>query len=278
MVYVLSLLLGLVLLAVVLLLVRGGSRQAEALDPADAYEPANVSDSPFGRRWPLMPWLVGGAAATVLVLALDMISWIALAIGLLAGIGLRVGLDAWRASRSAKFELQLANGLDLIVSSLRAGAGVAEALRTAAHQARGPLRSGLSELVERIRIGDDPLATLADLERRYPLESFRLFSFTLAAHWEGGGSLATTLSNVGATIRDRVSVRRRVRAQAVETQASVLGILVVTYGLAVLMWNNYPDRLETFTGSELGSAFVALSILLQAIGLLWIARMTRIEV
>ena len=182
---------------------------------------------------------------------------------MLAGIALAVALDAWAARRSVRLELQLADGVDLIVSSLRAGAGLNDALGRAAGQSRAPFRDCLSELIERIRLGDDPLATLNDLERRYPLESFRLFTFTLAAHWEGGGSLATTLSNVGATIRDRVSVRRRVRAQAVETQVSVLGIFVVTYGLAVLMWNNYPERLETFTQSALGSAFIALTIFLQ---------------
>ena len=274
MIIALSVLLILVLLAIVLLLVRGGGDEEDAVQ----YELEPAPSSPFLRRYPLLPWIVGLTTAAVLGFVVSLIPWIACAIGLLAGIAVRVGIDAWKARQAARFELQLANGLDLIVGSLRAGAGVTEALTTAARQARGALRSSLSELIERIRIGDDPLATLSDLEAQYPLESFRLFTFTLAAHWEGGGSLASTLSNVGSTIRDRVSVRRRVSAQAVETQVSVLGILVITYALALLMWNNYPDRLESFTTSELGSMFVALTILLQAVGMFWIARMTRIEV
>lgn len=269
-------LLGLVLLAIVLLIVRGGERDEDDTQPT--YEITPARSSPFLRRYPLVPWIIGLSTAAVLGFLVSLVPWIACAIGLLAGIGARIGIDAWKARQAAQFELQLANGLDLIVGSLRAGAGVTEALTSATRAARGALKSGLSELVERIRIGDDPLATLADLESQYPLESFRLFTFTLAAHWEGGGSLASTLSNVGSTIRDRVSVRRRVRAQAVETQVSVLGILVVTYALALVMWNNYPERLDTFMGSDLGSAFVALTILLQAVGLFWISRMTRIEV
>ena len=91
-------------------------------------------------------------------------------------------------------------------------------------------------------------------------------------------SLATTLSNVGRTIRDRVDVKRRVRSQAVETQVSVVAVLVITYGLAAMMWNNYPDRFLTFATSELGSMFIGLSIFLQAVGLFWISRISRIEV
>ena len=165
-----------------------------------------------------------------------------------------------------------------MVSTLRAGGGLTDAMLSAARESRDPFQSHIERLVERIRISEQPVAVLHDLDDEVPLESFRLFAFTLAAHWEGGGSLATTLSNVGKTIRDQVDVQRRVRGQSVETQVSVIGILAVTYGLALLMWNNYPDRVETFATSELGSAFIGLSILLQGIGIFWISRMSRIEV
>ena len=58
----------------------------------------------------------------------------------------------------------------------------------------------------------------------------------------------------------------------------VVAVLVITYGLAAMMWNNYPDRFLTFATSELGSMFIGLSIFLQAVGLFWISRISRIEV
>ena len=136
----------------------------------------------------------------------------------------------------------------------------------------------MHELIERIRLGERPESVLTSLEERVPLESLRLFTFTLGAHWQGGGSLATTLSNVGRTIRDRFEVARRVRGQAVETEVSVVGVMVVTYSLALLMWNNYPDRVELFATSELGSMFIGFTIVMQGFGIFWISRVTRIEV
>ena len=221
---------------------------------------------------------VGFALALGLILGTGMLAWIAAAIGVVAAVLVHLLLATIVARKLAQIELQLANAIDLMVSSLRSGGGLSDALEGAAREAKQPLRGYLLELIQRIRLGERPEVVLASLEQRIPLESLRLFTFTLAAHWQGGGSLATTLSNVGRAIRDRVDVVRRVRSQAVETQVSVVGVLVVTYGLALLMWQNYPERVQLFAESELGSMFIGLSILLQGIGLFWISTMTKIEV
>ena len=136
----------------------------------------------------------------------------------------------------------------------------------------------LSELCDRLRLGEPAGAILDEMSERFPQEGSRLFTFTLASHFDSGGSAATSLGEVARAIRDRIDVVRRASSQSVETQASVVGILAITYGLALLMWNQYPERVETFAVSEIGRFFIGFSIGLQAIGLLWISRMTRVEV
>ena len=71
---------------------------------------------------------------------------------------------------------------------------------------------------------------------------------------------------------------RRSSSQAVETQASVAGILAITYGLAFLMWRQYPERVDSFLSNDLGLTAVGVSILLQAMGVAWISRTIRVEV
>ena len=256
--------------AMVLLLVRGGSR-LRVVPPLTV----DRARPPLGR---LFPWMLAALVAAVLIFGVGLMPWISLAISVLIGVSAAILTGFLATRRIARLEFQLADSLDLMVSTLRAGGSLLESLTSAGREAGPALRPLLHELVERIQFGEQPREALADLEARIPLESFRLFTFTLATHWEGGGSLATTLSNVGRTIRDRVTVVRRVRAQAVETQVSVIGVLVITYGLALLMWHNYPDRFGAFAGSELGSRFIAASILMQGVGLFWITRLTKIEV
>jgi len=264
-------------LGVALFLALRGLRRGAAVEPGTGAPPATARRRavawPRGLLAPGVGLLVGAG-----LLSISVPEPIAVSVAVLSAALVAVGLRSLEARRVGIFESQLADGIDLMVSTLRAGGGLTDALGGAIRESRAPFRAALSELVERIRLGDPPREVLEDLEERIDLESFRLFSFTLGAHWEGGGSLATTLSDVGRSIRDRVDVARRVRSQAVETQASVVGVLVVTYGLALLMWNNYPDRMRTFTESELGGMFIALTILLQGVGLLWITRLSRVEV
>lgn len=203
---------------------------------------------------------------------------IAGAVGFFAGVGCHVALKTHASRRDMALEMDLASALDLVVASLRAGAALVDSLNTAAAESRGRTARMLEEICDRIRLGDPPSAVMFDLVERYPQEGVRLFAFTLASHFNSGGSVAQSLGEVARTIRDRVDVIRRSGSQAVETQASVAGILAITYGLAFLMWKQYPDRVEGFLSNDLGLSAVGLSVFLQAIGVAWISRTIQVEV
>ena len=200
------------------------------------------------------------------------------AIGVLVGVVTHVALGILSSRRDLALELSVAAAVDLVVASLRAGAALVESISTAAAETRGPAAGILKELAERLRLGESAHSVLGDLSRRHPQEGVRLFAFALTSHFDSGGSAASSLSNVSRSIRDRADVVRRTASQAIETQASIVGIVVSTYGLAFLMWQQYPERVEGFAPSEAGSGLIGLSIVLQAIGLAWVQRMTRAEV
>jgi len=136
--------------------------------------------------------------------------------------------------RAQRYETQLVEAIDLVVAGLHAGAGTLDALDAAAREVRPPLRGHLKNLVGSIRLGEPPKVALEELARSVPLESYRLFTFTLSVHQETGGSLAPTLATVGRTIRDRVDLKRRVRAETTQAQASVVGILLISYAIALI--------------------------------------------
>lgn len=227
-----------------------------------------------------IPWaaIAVGAITAMALLIIDLPLSIVLAVAFLVGMVCHVSLRALKARREMSFELALAASLDLVVASLRSGAALVESLATAAAESRGAVGDMLSELCDRIRLGEPTAVVLNELSERFPQEGSRLFTFTLASHFDSGGSAATSLGEVARAIRDRIDVVRRASSQSVETQASVVGILAITYGLALLMWNQYPERVEKFATSEIGRFFIGFSIGLQALGLLWISRMTKVEV
>lgn len=180
------------------------------------------------------------------------------------------------ARRFAKLERQLIDMIDLIVGSLKAGAGVLDSFDNALRETGKPLRPLIESIVARIRLGDRPQQAMRDLGV-VPLETFRLFSFTMSVHWEVGGSLAPALATVARSIRDRIEVAARVRGQSAQAKASVFGIMGITYGIVFLVSQSNPENVAGFLASNIGSTLAAAAIVLQAIGMVWITRMSQIK-
>ena len=229
----------------------------------------------FPPRYRFAGYSVGLVAAAALWLVAGLPVEVAGAAGILAGVLAHLVEDHIGDQKAAMIEAQLATAIYLMVGSLRAGASLLAAFESALEEVGPPLRPYFQEVAGRIRLGDDPRTAVGDLQRHVPLETFRLFATSLAIHWEVGGSLATTLSTVGQTVRDRIELSRRVRAQGVESHASVGVVMAIAYVLAFLMWRTNPDRLDAFVRTGVGTALVAGVITLQAVGLVWMSRLTR---
>jgi len=253
-------------------------RLASMIGPIDVEE---TRDEPrrtiraFPERYRMAAPASGIVAGGGLWLLAGMPIEVAAAVGLLVGVFAHLVEDFLAAQKAEAIEAQLAAAIYLMVGSLRAGASLLAAFESALEEVGPPLRPYFQEVAGRIRLGDDPRSAVSDLQRNVPLETFRLFATSLAVHWEVGGSLATTLSTVGQTVRDRIELSRRVRAQGIESQASVAVVLAIAYVLAFLMWRTNPDRLEAFVQTGIGTAIVAGVITLQAIGLVWMSRLNR---
>lgn len=233
--------------------------------------------TPSLRRHRIVPWIVAGVVGTILYFGLGIPFVYCIALTVIIGV---IGylIEGWIATKAAlRLETQLANAIDLMVASLSAGSGVMEAVESAANEAAKPLKQELQEVLGRIRLGEKPTHVFEDLAARVPLENFRLFAFTMAVHGEVGGSLAPTLATVGKSIRDRIEIGRRIRSQSTQAQASVVGVVCITYFLGLLMWRMNPVNFEEFLSHPVGANFMAGAMILQAVGLLWITRLSQMK-
>ena len=254
---------------------RLATMMANAHSVDESREAPRKTIQSFPVRYRYLPPIVGIAVAAFLSFAIGLPFDVSAAAGALFGVMTHLA-EEYRAEQQASvIEGQLATAIYLMVGSLRAGASLLSAFDSALEEVGAPLRPYFQEVAGRIRLGDDPRAAVSDLQVHVPLETFRLFATSLAIHWEVGGSLATTLSTVGRTVRDRIELARRVRAQSVEAHASVGVVLLITYVLGFLMWRTNPDRLNVFLASNIGTMVVAGVIAMQAVGLIWMSRLNK---
>ncbi len=236
-----------------------------------------LSLHPSLRRHHWAPILIALGVALVAYLPLRLSPVFSVAFGLVAGVLAHIVEEMLAERRAAQLEVALATAIDLMVAALNGGAGLMDALESASRESKEPLRSELQEILGRLRFGEAPQQVFEDFAVRIPLEAYRIFCFTLGVHVEVGGSLAPTLSTVGRSVRDRIEISRRIRAQSTEARGSVLGIVCVVYFLGLLMWRTNPASFEDYVRSSVGQNLLAGALVLQAVGLLWIARLARLR-
>jgi len=198
----------------------------------------------------------------------------AIAAGVVAMIAIWQADDWLYRRRLQRVEQQLADSIDLMIAAVKAGSSLQGAMESATENIGAPWSRELGEATARIRYGDDPIEVLTEMSDRVPLETVRLFAQTLAVNWSVGGRLAQTLANVGRTVRDRLELSRRMNAMTIQARLSVVSVTIVTYFIGALMWRNDPDRMGEFLGSLLGQGLVTSAVVLQAVGVLWISRLS----
>ena len=253
-------------------------RLAPAIDdavPASRRASSWSLSGPLARPLRIVPYLLGVVLGLIIWLVVGFSLTLSIAFGLIVAM-MSAEVEAYLATmKSAKLERQLADAIDLMIGALGAGTGVTSAMAAAIEESSYPLKGQLEDLLARIRLGDDPQAVFRSLSQRIPLETFLLFSSTLAVHWEVGGSLAPTLASVGRTIRDRIEIGRRIQSNIAQSQVSTVFILLLTYFIAAVVWRNSPEQMQAFLNTDMGGSVVAGSMVLQAVGIVWMSAISK---
>jgi len=113
----------------------------------------------FPPRRRFLPAFAGTIAAATLWLGARLPIEVAGAAGVLVGVLSHLAEEHLAGQRTATIEMQLAEAIDLLVGSLRAGSSLLAAFESALEESEPPLRPYLQEVAGRIRLGDDPLVS-----------------------------------------------------------------------------------------------------------------------
>ena len=224
---------------------------------------------PLARPFRWLPPAIGIAVVISLVTLTAIPFSIVVAIGLVVGLLLMQVEGFWHAWRLSRVERQLIDLLDMMVPMLRSGAGASAALAAASEVTAAPLRGQIEWCVRRIQLGDSGREVFQTLSRRMPIDVLELFATTMSVHWETGGSLAPVLVSVARVARDRQEVARRIRSNIAQSQLSTVAVLALIYFVALVLWLDRPDVMKEFATSSIGSAAIAATIILQAVGIVW---------
>jgi len=137
-----------------------------------------------------------------------------------------------RSRRQKKFGAQFADGLDIIVRSLRAGHPVSVAIAMVAREMPDPIGSEFGIVGDEITYGANLETAMRNLYFRVGTDDLPLFVTAVAIQSSTGGNLGEILENLSGVIRQRFKMRRKIRALAAEGRASAM----ILSSLPILMF------------------------------------------
>ncbi len=158
----------------------------------------------------------------------------------------RIVIKKKGSRRAAAFENRLAEMLDLLVGSLRAGQGLLQAIESASSVQPEPMRTEMLRVVGQVNMGTSISDSMESLSTRFDSRDVDLLAAAIAINRETGGNLTEVLERLAKTVRQRRDVRAEAKALTAAPRATSYFLLVIPFiitGYSVAISPIYRERL-----------------------------------
>jgi tight adherence protein B len=216
-------------------------------------------------------WIASAVTAVIAVLACVVLRESPV-VDVLAGFGVGIGLPRWilsflRKRRQKKFTLEFANGIDVIVRSVRSGLPTTEALKIVAKEIPEPVCGEFSKLVESMRVGVTMEQGLKRMYDAMPTAEVSFFAIVMTIQQKSGGNLSEALNNLASVLRDRKRLQGKIKAMSSEAKASAMIIGSLPIVVMTLVYLTTPDYIKLLFTEKMGNLMLAGCAVWMALGI-----------
>jgi tight adherence protein B len=184
-----------------------------------------------------------GVAITAVLSVLSINMWIAAIIGLTTGPAL-VGLYLIRArsKRVGSFARQLPDALDVVVRGLRIGHPFTTAIELVAREMPDPIGTEFGMTTDEMSFGQNIETAVNNLYRRVGQDDLHLLVIAVTVQGQTGGNLAEVLARLSTLMRERFTLKLKIRTLSSEGRLSawILSLMpFILVGVVSLMSKDY---------------------------------------
>lgn len=183
-----------------------------------------------------------------------------------------------RSRRRETFNRQLPDALQAISGSLRAGFGFNQGLMVVATDQPPPISVEFARAVREMNLGLTVENVLQNMARRMQSLDFDLAVSGILINRQIGGNLAELLDQITATLRERVKLKNFIRVLTAQQRISALVVVGVPPVVMVVLLFGLRDYSSYLIGTRIGHVVLAMSVLMQILGIYLIRRIMAIEV
>jgi tight adherence protein B len=164
--------------------------------------------------------------------------------------------------------------VEAMASSIAAGGSVAAAVERAASGAPSPLDVELRSVVDLVHRGVPVTVAVDRWSVRSEADGARLVAAAVSLGLHAGGEVDAALRGVAATLRERRSLDREVRALSSQARmsAAVIAVSPVAFGVVATLTD--PATARFLFGTRSGAACLAAGATLDLLGWWWMRRIS----
>jgi tight adherence protein B len=140
-----------------------------------------------------------------------------------------VAVSSARKRRMDKLVRQLPDALDLMSRGLKVGHPLNVTIGSVASDMPDPIGTEFGIVQDQVSYGDTLVDALADLADRLDIEDVRYLSVSVGIQHGTGGNLARVLQILSKVIRERATMRKKIKAISAEGRFSALVLSILPF-------------------------------------------------
>ncbi len=188
------------------------------------------------------------------------------------------GLPGWVLNylikrRQTKFLSNMANAIDVVVRGVKTGLPLNECLGIIARESPEPIASEFKEVVDQQRMGVTLSDALDRLVARMPLPEVKFLAIVISIQQSAGGNLSEALGNLSQVLRDRFSLKLKVKALSAEAMASALVLGCLPPAVILLIQLSTPSYLAPMYETKTGQMWCVFAVFWMGLGILMMRKM-----
>lgn len=231
------------------------------------------------RRDSLLIAIAAGGAALIIVTFLGLPGPVGLVFGAAFGVATPYVVRKRRRERYIKeFEAAMAESLQTVASSLKAGLTLRDSLRVATESAAPAFADEIGQALKEYRFGVPIEEALDNVRRRVPTANSNIAFGAMIVSSRLGGRLPEILKEIVTTIRERERVEGKLQALTAQgrAQSAILMAAPPLMGIGLYLYD--PSKMQLLTDYWVGQILLTIAIVLEIIGIVVTRRIMKLEV
>lgn len=199
----------------------------------------------------------------------------AIAFGFLAPL---IILNRMAKKRIEEFISQLPDALDQMARGLKVGHPLNITIANVAKQMPDPLGSEFGIVVDQVSFGEEMINAIMELADRIEVEDVQFFAVAVGIQHGTGGNLARILMTLAKVIRDRATMRRRIKAISSEGRMTMIFMSFLSPGIFAIMNVTTPSYFGDVSDDPLFIKFMIFVAFMTTLNFIFLRRLVNFRV